>query len=272
MTFSSYRVSVPGKLLIAGEYAVIEPNQQAVVIAVNRYITATIEPSRQNILSLPQFGLDDATWELSEKDVQFSITDQRLRFIQNSIMIANQFLKENSVPLQPFHLSIKSALDDPSTGRKYGLGSSAAVVVAVISAILMLHGDPDVPPTLEQVFKLSAIAHLKTQNNGSGVDIAASTFGGWLVYSSFIPNWVVNELHSGIKLSELIEKPWPNLAITPIKPPAKLTLCVGWTKDAASTAPMIKKVQKFRAQNPKAYSQFLQESSLAVAHLLLPTC
>ncbi|MCL6570529.1 MAG: phosphomevalonate kinase [Bacillus sp. (in: Bacteria)] len=268
MTFSSYRVTVPGKLLIAGEYAVIEPNQQAVVIAVNRYITATIEPSKQNKLSLPQFGMDNITWEDSGKEVQFSIVDQRLRFIQNSIMITNQFLRENSVTLYPFHLTIDSALDDPSTGRKYGLGSSAAIVVAVVSAMLMLYGEQEAPPTLAQVFKLSAIAHLKTQKNGSGVDIAASTFGGWLVYSSFNPKWVGDELQEGINLSEFIKKPWPNLAITPIKPPANLTFCVGWTKESASTAPMITAVQKFRARKQEAYSQFLQESSQAVSHLI----
>ncbi|MDF2790041.1 MAG: phosphomevalonate kinase, partial [Neobacillus sp.] len=180
MTFSSYRVTVPGKLVIAGEYAVLEPNQQAIVMAINRYITATIEPSGQNMLSLPQLGLDHITWEESGNKVQFSVTDPRLQFVQNSIAIVNQFLLENSITLQSFHLTIKSGLDDPETGRKYGLGSSAAVVVAAISAILSLHSVEKFPPTLDQVFKLAAIAHLKTQKNGSGADIAASTFGGWL--------------------------------------------------------------------------------------------
>ncbi|MDF2859519.1 MAG: phosphomevalonate kinase [Neobacillus sp.] len=268
MTFSSYRVTVPGKLVIAGEYAVLEPNQQAIVMAINRYITATIEPSGQNMLSLPQLGLDHITWEESGNKVQFSVTDPRLQFVQNSIAIVNQFLLENSITLQSFHLTIKSGLDDPETGRKYGLGSSAAVVVAAISAILSLHSVEKFPPTLDQVFKLAAIAHLKTQKNGSGADIAASTFGGWLVYSSFKSNWVLNELQNGEKLSGILEKQWPNLSITPIKPPSQLNLCVGWTKDVAATAPMINKIHKFRSSNKKAYTQFLKESSYAVAQLI----
>lgn len=268
MTFSSYRVTVPGKLVIAGEYAVLEPNQQAIVMAINRYITATIEPSRQNMLSLPQLGLDRITWEESGNRNQFSVSDPRLLFVQNSITIVNQFLLENSITLQSFHLTIKSGLDDPDTGRKYGLGSSAAVVVAVISAILILHSDEKFPPTLDQIFKLAAIAHLKTQKNGSGADIAASTFGGWLVYSSFKHNWVLNELQDGKKLSEILEKPWPNLSITPIKPPSQLNLCVGWTKDVAATAPMINKIHIFRSRNKQAYTRFLEKSSHAVAQLI----
>lgn len=268
MTYSRYRVTVPGKLLIAGEYAVLEPNQPAIVIAINRYITATIETSRQNKLSLPQLGLDQITWKESENNIQFSESNPRLKFIQNSITIVNQFLQENSIRLQPFHLTVNSGLDDSTTGRKYGLGSSAAVVVAVISALLILHCDEKAPPTLDQVFKLAAIAHLKTQKNGSGADIAASTFGGWLVYTSFEANWVLKELKAGIKLSEIIEKPWPNLSITRIKAPSLLKLCVGWTTEVAATGPMIKKIQKLRSNNQAAYTLFLQESSLAVARLI----
>jgi phosphomevalonate kinase len=269
MTCSSYCVKVPGKLLIAGEYAVLEPNQRAVVIAINRYITVYIDQSIHNQLSLPQLGYENVSWEMNAEHVQFNISDPKLEFIQNSIRVVNQYLLENSVELKPFSLTIKSDLDDPTTGRKYGLGSSAAVVVSVISAVLMLHSsDGTIRPTLETVFKLAAIAHLKTQKNGSGVDIAASTFGGWLCYSAFKPNWVLNELQQVKTLTELIEKPWPNLSITPLTAPTHLKLCVGWTGEAASTAPMIKKVQEFRTSNLESYARFLKETSDAVNRLL----
>ena len=265
MTFSGYRVQVPGKLLIAGEYAVLEPDQKAIVMAVNRYITAYIEPYRENQLSLPQLGLDHVTWN---KNVQFNVSDSRLNFIRNSILIVNHYLAESSVSTQPVRLVIRSGLNDPETGKKYGLGSSAAVVTAVVSAMLMMYGDKIAPPTLEKVFKLAALAHLKTQKSGSGVDIAASTYGGLLVYSSFQKDWVADELNKGVKVSEIIEKPWPHLSIKSIVPPSKFKLCVGWTKETASTAPLIKKVHELRGRQHFAYNQFLKESSLAVAHLI----
>jgi phosphomevalonate kinase len=267
MTYSSYRVKVPGKLLIAGEYAILEPKQKAIVVAVNRYITAYIEPSNQNQLFLPQLELDHVTWGLEEQRVQFNIIDPRLKFIQNSITITNQFLKENSYTLQPFRLTIKSELDDPLTGMKYGLGSSAAVVVAVISAMLSLyHKGKDQP--LQKVFKLAAIAHLLAQKNGSGADIAASTFGGWIGYSSYNPGWVLRELMKMKNLTSIIEKPWPNLFITRITPPAELILAVGWTKEPASTAQMINKVKEYRELNPGVYNRFLEQCSISVARLM----
>ena len=41
------QVKAPGKLYIAGEYAVTEPGYKSVLIALNRFVTATIEPSTQ---------------------------------------------------------------------------------------------------------------------------------------------------------------------------------------------------------------------------------
>ncbi|MBK1809450.1 phosphomevalonate kinase [Clostridium sp. YIM B02505] len=268
MSYSSYKVKVPGKLMIAGEYAVLEPNQKSVVIAVNRYVSACIKPSKQNKISLPKLGLEDIAWEINEEKVKFSIVDSRLNFIENSIFVVNEFLQEKSIKIIPFKLQIKSELDDPSTGEKYGLGSSAAVVVAAVSAMLALHSDGKEQPSLDQVFKLSAIAHLKSQKSGSGADIAAAVYGGWLEYSAFMGNWVLNQLEQGTKLVEMVEKPWPNLAIRKLNPPTSLKLAVGWTKSAVATAPMIRDIQNFRDHNLEAYNQFLRESSIAVEKLI----
>lgn len=254
--------------MIAGEYAVLEPNQKAVVIGVNRYVTAHIKPCKQNKLSLPQRGLEDIAWEIRDGRVQFSADDSSLGFIKNSISVVNEFLQEKSVILPAFQLEIKSDLDDPLTGKKYGLGSSAAVVVAVISAMLQLIREGEEPPALEEIFKLSAIAHLKTQQNGSGADVAAAVYGGWLEYSAFDGKWLLNKLEQGIKLSCLIEKPWPNLSIQPLTPPPLLELAVGWTKEAVATAPMVRSFQHFRHQNIEAYKEFLNESSIAVEALI----
>jgi phosphomevalonate kinase len=268
MTYSSYSVKVPGKLMIAGEYAVLEPHQKAVVAAVNRYVTANIKPSMQNRLSLPQLGLEDITWKISDERIQFSVSDPRLNFIQNSIFLVKQFLQEKSLIVSPFQLKIESELDDPLSGQKYGLGSSAAVVVAVISAILNLHSGGKEALDLDEIFKLSAITHLKTQGSGSGADIAAAVYGGWLEYSAFSVKWVLDELKHGKKLRSLIEKPWPNLSIRPLTPPSMLQLVVGWTIEAASTAPLIKRVQHFRENNLEAYNEFLEESAKSVARLV----
>jgi hypothetical protein len=41
------QVKAPGKLYIAGEYAVTEPGYKSVLIALDRFVTATIEEADQ---------------------------------------------------------------------------------------------------------------------------------------------------------------------------------------------------------------------------------
>lgn len=267
MIFSSYQVRVPGKLLVAGDYAVLDPGQKAIVIAVDRYVTAYIERSSMYTISLPDLGMERIEWEINEKHVRFSLEDSRLKFIESAIEVASEFLQDKAIDMVPFHLIIHSELNDEKSGRKYGLGSSAAVVVAVISAMLELHCIEVSPPSPEHVFKLAAISHLQAQKNGSGIDIAASTFGGWIEYSAYDSDWVVNEIRSGVTLTRLIEKTWPNLNIRLLPASSCLKLCVGWTGAPASTAPMIEKVEQFRHLHPEEYEQFLQESATAVRKL-----
>jgi phosphomevalonate kinase len=268
MSSVSLIVKVPGKLMIAGEYAVLEPNQKCVVVAVNRYVTASIKPSSHYKISLPEKGLKDVAWEINNEGIQFSVSDTVLDFVENSISTAIQYLKEKSVKLSPFQLEVISELDDTASGKKYGLGSSAAVVTAVIYSIMHFHSRSEEEIDLEDIFKLSTIAHFRVQGSGSGADIAAATYGGWLEYSAFNSNWLLSELNKGRELTELIGKPWPNLIIRFLTPPSLLQLAVGWTKEAASTAAMIKKYQSFHQQNIETYSDFIRESSNSVNQLI----
>lgn len=261
MSGSKWKVKVPGKLMIAGEYAILEPRQHAVVIAVDRFVTAEIQPSNENILSLQQLGLSRITWKNNGVEPVFSCSDTRLSFVRAAIKITNQFLRERSIESDKFILTITSELADEE-GRKYGLGSSAAITVAVISAIFVFN---KVSLSKEETFKLAALSHLLVQGNGSGADIAAAVFGGWIHYCAFDAKWVLNKLEEGIEINELIRLPWPNLSISPLTPQVDLELCVGWTKEAAGTGPMVDKIQKLRLTEPQSYEQFLKESAHAVA-------
>lgn len=267
-------IKVPGKLMIAGEYAVLEHGYKAVVIAVNRYVTAEIRPSLVNELSLPQLGLEKITWSFDEKEIKFCLKDERLRFVKNAMDTVFHYLKEKGIMLHSFHLHIKSNLNDPMTGKKYGLGSSAAIVVAVISSILSFHGesnddcDLNKDDTLMKIFKLSAIAHVKTQGNGSGADIAAVVYGGWIEYSTFRSKWLLKELEKDSNITKLIDMPWPDLLIRRLSPPEDLKLLVGWTKESVGTAPMVKKIESYQNENREYYQQFLNESFTSVMALI----
>lgn len=258
-----WKIRVPGKLMIAGEYAILEPKQHAIVIAVNRYITLEMKSSPENILSWPQLGFHQLTWKCEGNKVVYSRFDSRLIYFQQAIEVMNQYFRELSIPMGNFQIIIQSDLAD-NEGRKYGLGSSAAIVVGVVVSILSYN---KIRLSPVEIFKLSALAHLKAQGNGSGADIAASIFGGWIHYIAYPANWVWNQLAKGTKISDLIKQPWPNLLITPLTAPSNLELCVGWTKEVARTGPMVEKIKKLRITNPYIYECFLQASYQAVASI-----
>jgi phosphomevalonate kinase len=68
-------------------------------------------------------------------------------------------------------------------GRKLGLGSSAAAVVAALGARALARGsDLTDPKTRGDLFRTAREAHARVQAGGSGVDVAASTYGGMLRY------------------------------------------------------------------------------------------
>src|SRR5699024_7334126 len=186
-------VKTPGKLMIAGEFAVLEPNQKALVTAVNRFVYTTIETAQENKVSLPDFSLHALLWKWENEQINFTT-------------------KEKQIDLEPVHLIVKSELADEN-GIKYGLGSSAAVVVSVVEAILTRFISK--VPQRSLVFKLAAIAHVKTQGSGSGADIAASVYGGLLSYASFQAEWLLEQLKTVKNVTTLVEKDWTFLSIEP---------------------------------------------------------
>jgi phosphomevalonate kinase len=69
-----------------------------------------------------------------------------------------------------------------SADRKLGLGSSAAIVVASLAAVA-LDEEPEMGDSAlaARVFPGALRAHREAQGGGSGVDVAASAFGGTLL-------------------------------------------------------------------------------------------
>jgi phosphomevalonate kinase len=75
------------------------------------------------------------------------------------------------------------ALHDEA-GSKLGLGSSAAAVVVSQAARAFGRGeDPRHPTVRAALFRHAREAHARQQGGGSGVDVAASVFGGVLRYA-----------------------------------------------------------------------------------------
>lgn len=266
MPRSTVTIKVPGKLMIAGEYAVLDQYQRTVVMAADRYMHAVIQDSEENRLTLTTFGLKNLPWRYDAFAVQIDSADERIRFVHEAMTVALSYLSEQEIELTPFSLELSSELDDEASGIKYGLGSSAASVTAAVSAIL--HRFLPEAPAEELVFKLAAIAHVKVQGSGSGADVAASSFGGWLAYSSFQAEWLLEELEKKQTLSRLVKKNWQYLKVEKLEFPDDLHLCVGWTGTAASTRELVAKVREMKYADHAAYAGFMVQSGTAVQGLI----
>lgn len=254
------QIKVPGKLYIGGEYAVVEPGQSAILLAVDKFVFADINPSEIGEIYSTQFPNKLINWTLIDNNLMF-YADNDMKFISAALKITFNYFKIQNWSFNTFKLTIDSQLDD-SSGKKLGLGSSAAVTVAIVKAILAHHHK-----ILDaiQIYKLAALAHFTVQGNGSLGDVASSVYTGWISYNSPNRDWLKNKT-SDLLDATLVDTQWPDLNIQSIPTPNNLELLVGWTGSPAKTENLLKKVKHF--EDNTAYKDFLAASNASVAMLL----
>lgn len=260
------QTKAPGKLYIAGEYAVVEPGYSAIITAVDLFVTVNISQSVSEYGSIYSEGFtkEPVKWTRINEQVELEDADDSLKYVLSAIHTTEEYLAENFVPLVEFDLQIRSALED-DTGRKLGLGSSGAVTVATVQAILEFYG-VDISNLL--IYKLSVLSQLKLGINSSFGDLAAATYTGWIQYTSFDRHFV-NHYRREHSITETVEAYWPKLQIIKLKVPKKLRFLVGWTGSPASSDSLVGSVQEQKGQTFQQYEHFLEESKASVALLIM---
>src|SRR5699024_10738229 len=223
------------------------------------------EKAKDNELNLKDFQLNKMNWTFDGARVKLSIEEERTSFVEKAMEVSLRYLTEQSVELYPVSISIRSELDDPS-GYKYGLGSSAAVVTGVVTALLTKFLASQ--PQEEIIFKLAAIAHVSVQGSGSGADIAASTYGGILEYKSFQAKWLQEQMKQTKEITKLLHKPWTYLHIKPLQFPKDWKMIVGWTGNPASTAKLVPQVLAYKNTNENQFNNFVEQSAKSVQDIL----
>ena len=256
----------PGKLFIAGEYAVVEPGHGAIVAAVSRYLTVIIdEATSVGTLTSTQNPDVIVNWT-REGEQFFAKVDHPYGLVEEAILVAEQYVRESGKATDAFYsLSITSELDDAKRGIKYGLGSSGAVVVATIQAVLDFYKTPRTPLL---VYKLSVLTNLRLSQRGSFGDIAASSFGGMVYYTSPDRSELLVKLQSHT-IKEICDTDWKDLTIERLPEIPDFTLLVGWTGQVAITDSLIQATEKKRkvATDSDFYKEFLKKSHAIVQGL-----
>lgn len=181
----SFRLTVPGNLLLAGEYAVLEQGGLGWALAVEPRLTVTVQPADDwQITGIWPGGQE--TWTASQ-DPQGAGLAGRL-FSQ----LFDQFQRTGGRRLPPARITAdSSAFFDPA-GRKTGLGSSAALTVGLAAALAGIEGRRG----WDSIHQDAVQAHRAVQGGrGSGYDVTVSLFGGLgLFRGGTNPGWEPDRL------------------------------------------------------------------------------
>ena len=199
------RARAPGKIVLSGAYAVLE-GAPSIVAAVDRAVVA------------------DASREAS------FVTDEVRAAIEAGVIERAPWFDASA---------LRASLPD-GTSRKLGLGSSAAILVASIAAAsgerLQRAGAASLA---DAVFPAAYAAHRKAQPSGSGIDVAASTFGGVITAT----------IRDG------------GLDVAPHPLPPGTVVEVFASPVSASTGDLIRKVRAFAAVDPPRYRRLLDDAA-----------
>ena len=237
-------VKTCGKLYWAGEYAILEPGQLALIKAIPIYMSGEIAFSETYRIYSDMF------------DFEVDLTpNPAYSLIQETIALMNDFLADRGQTLRPFSLEIRGKME--REGKKFGLGSSGSVVVLVIKALLALY---DFSVDQELLFKLASAVLLKRGDNGSMGDLACIVAEDLVLYQSFdrqkVAAWLEEE-----NLATVLERDW-GFSISQVQPALECDFLVGWTKEVAVSSDMIQQIKQNIDQN------FLASSKATVATLV----
>ncbi|CAH1853416.1 phosphomevalonate kinase [Convivina praedatoris] len=241
--------NIPGKLFLAGEYAVTQVGNPALIAAVQKGLQITIadqaDYSQIDSDTIPEALIFDINQVIQP-------TNSRWGYVQATLQLVLAYCKRTGLTdtWSNFKLTIKS--DMVANGQKLGLGSSAAITVGIVRALNFFF-KLDLP--LLTQFKLSALAHLQVQGNGSLGDVAAITYGGVIAYQR--PQFTTSISAQGV---DIIDQPWPGLKITPLVWPTDWQLLLGATGQAADT-------KKALAKN-RLTASFYQDNQAIIKQLL----
>jgi phosphomevalonate kinase len=227
-------LSAPGKLVLLGEYAVLR-GAPAVVMAVDRRARVELVPSGSELWSVtaPPLVADTLRFALAaDGSVRWlaepSAAPCGLDLVEHllSSMVAAGLLDATSLPPAAATLDTRSLFEDVGgDGLKLGLGSSAAVTVALASGLAQWGGRGEllVDP-LRWLDSLLALHRGLQGGRGSGVDLAASLLGGVVSYRLGADGRVA--------------------AADPLPMPSGLHLAVVWTGRAADTGSMLRRLDE----------------------------
>lgn len=209
------KARAPGKIVLSGAYAVLH-GACAVVAAVDRYVVAC-----------------------TERPADLVTEEVRAAIAQGDLLRAPWF---DATALRTTEPGVPG-------GRKLGLGSSAAIVVASLGAEHLATGSSE-QALADEVFSPALRAHRAAQGGGSGIDVAASCHGGILRCR--------------------LDPASGQLDVESCSVPPDLVLEVYAASCSASTSQMLDTLGRYRRAQPARYEELLRPAHDGAERLARP--
>lgn len=235
---TSFRLSVPGNLLLAGEYAVLEPGGLGAALALEPRLVVTVFPQDDWQLVGRWPGGGEAWTPGQTNTFAGAVFLKALELLEAR---GDERDRRWSHRTAPARIEIDSSAFFDPRGRKLGYGSSAALAVGLTVALARL-ADRDPAPA----HPVAVEAHRAAQGGaGSGYDVTVSWFGGFgLFVGGHQPLW------------------------TPGDPSVLPPLAVFSGPEAVRTTGAISRYRGWKASHPDEARDFLDASNAAVGALV----
>lgn len=181
-----YKASAPGSLMLLGEYAVLH-GKPALVCAVDKRIGVTLTPRQDTTITITSDLLGIYQTDLSQLKIETPF-----QFVLGALKHYQTKLKRGC------DIVITSSVSD-----KIGFGTSAAVTVATLAAIITWL---DIRTSPIELVRHGRNVIRTVQGMGSGADIAAAVYGGMVAFNAqplsaerFAVTHPISALFSGFK-------------------------------------------------------------------------
>ncbi|MBU0278640.1 MULTISPECIES: mevalonate kinase [unclassified Gemella] len=205
-----------GKLYLCGEYAILEDYSKAIITSVPKQIFAFISKAEKTTI---YDNMHNTEICMNDKHKNFTNIQKLIRFIREYTGIHTDFF-----------LTIHNELI--TENKKYGLGSSGAVLVAITKAILKFY---NIPFDNMKIFKIVVTFSLLNGIKGSMGDVASSCNEGVIYYQKFnqekLNNYIKNK--SPKEIIDYLE--WQGLVIELINVKAPVEMIAKWTGEVIDT-------------------------------------
>ena len=226
---NGFQVTVPGNLLFAGEYSVLEEGGKGITGAINRFVRASAEPAD----TFEMVGI------FGGRRQKLEIDDPLLRAVYFTLHSGQS---PDSLNL-PYRISIDSSEFHQVSGKKTGLGSSAAVALSLCALFLLMEKRED---ELCRLPFLALQSHRRFQDGrGSGYDVLTSYHGGTGIFTG-----------GELPVFHRIQLPWL----------ASLALMI--SESPISTADTLKPYEKWKRRCRIDFLDFVEKANGAVEELI----